>query len=60
VSPRLGGSVARSLIETGTAAGGMRAKLEAALWAVAGGVERVRIGDIRAIDDAGQGTLLLD
>jgi acetylglutamate kinase len=38
----------------------MRAKLEAALWALAGGVERVRIGDITAIDDAGHGTLLLD
>ena len=60
VIPRLGSSVARNLIETGTAAGGMRAKLEAALWALAGGVERVRIGDITAIDDAGQGTLVLD
>jgi acetylglutamate kinase len=60
VIPRLGSSVARNLIETGTAAGGMRAKLEAALWALAGGVERVRIGDITAIDDAGHGTLLRD
>jgi acetylglutamate kinase len=38
----------------------MRAKLEAALWAIDGGVERVRIGDIAAITDPGRGTLLLD
>jgi len=60
VIPRLSASIARNLIETGTAAGGMRAKLEAALWAFAGGVERVRIGDITALNDSEQGTLLLD
>jgi len=37
----------------------MRAKLEAALTALAGGVERVRIGDIAAIDDATRGTVLV-
>lgn len=57
--PRLTSGVARDLIVTGTAAGGMRAKLEAALSALDGGVERVRIGDIAAIDDAGRGTLLV-
>jgi acetylglutamate kinase len=58
VVPRLTTAMARKLIETGTAAGGMRAKLEAALFALAGGVERVRVGDIAAIDDSGRGTLL--
>jgi acetylglutamate kinase len=59
VIPRLTTSVARELIESGTAAGGMRAKLEAALSALDGGVERVRIADIAAIDDATRGTLLV-
>jgi hypothetical protein len=36
----------------------MRAKLEAALSAMRGGVQRVRIGDIATIDDPGCGTLL--
>jgi acetylglutamate kinase len=60
VIPRLRVSVARELIAAGTAAGGMRAKLEAAMSALAGGVERVRIGDIAAVDDPALGTLLLD
>ena len=60
VIPRLHGTVARNLITAGTAAGGMRAKLEAALWAVDGGVARVRIGDIAAVTDPARGTLLLD
>lgn len=60
VIPRLNTATARELITSGTAAGGMRAKLEAALYAVAGGVERVRIGDIASIDDAARGTLLVD
>lgn len=59
VIPRLRASVARDLIESGTAGGGMRAKLEAALAALNGGVERVRIGDIAAIDAADRGTLLV-
>jgi acetylglutamate kinase len=58
VIPRLSTVVARELIASGTAAGGMRAKLEAALAALNGGVERVRIGDIAAIDDSARGTLL--
>jgi hypothetical protein len=36
----------------------MRAKLEAALTAVAGGVARVRISDINAIADDSRGTFL--
>jgi len=60
VIPRLQRSTAHSLMENGVAAGGMRAKLEAALSALSGGVERVRIGDIAAIDDPTRGTLLVD
>lgn len=60
VVPRLTTATARELIESGTAAGGMRAKLEAALSALAGGVERVRVGDVASIDDASRGTLLKD
>ena len=60
VIPRLPTSMARELMDSGTAAGGMRAKLEAAISAFRGGVERVRIGDLSSIGDPAQGTLLLD
>jgi len=60
VIPRLRTAMARELIDSGTAAGGMRAKLEAAVSALRGGVERVRIGDLSSIGDPAQGTLLLD
>ena len=46
------------LITDGTASAGMRAKLEAGLNAIAGGVPRVRIGDIAAIADPSRGTVL--
>lgn len=49
---------AKAMIADGTASAGMRAKLEAALSAVAGGVGRVRISDIGAIADASRGTFL--
>jgi acetylglutamate kinase len=49
---------AQRLIDSGTAAGGMKAKLQAAMAAIAGGVTRVRISDIGAIDDLTRGTLL--
>src|SRR4029079_7701201 len=49
---------AKAMIADGTASAGMRAKLEAALSAVAGGVARVRISDIDAIVDASRGTFL--
>jgi acetylglutamate kinase len=58
VLPEVSASAARGLIEAGTAAGGMRAKLEAAVSALRDGVERVRIGDLAAIDDPEGGTLL--
>ena len=49
---------ARQLIASGVAAGGMGAKLQAALAALAGGVERVRISDIAAIERVDRGTVL--
>ena len=58
--PELRPSVARELMASGVAAGGMRAKLEAALAAFAGGVARVRIGDVAAIADDARGTILVD
>jgi acetylglutamate kinase len=49
---------ARRLIENGTAAGGMQAKLQAGIAAIEGGVGRVRISDIHAIEDLSRGTTL--
>jgi len=49
---------ARALMADGTAVGGMQAKLQAALAALAGGVARVRISDIAAIADPARGTIL--
>jgi acetylglutamate kinase len=49
---------ARRLIENGTAAGGMSAKLQAGIAAIEGGVARVRISDITAIEDLSRGTTL--
>ena len=49
---------AQRLIDDGTAAGGMGAKLQAALAALAGGVARVRISDIAAIESLDRGTVL--
>ena len=56
--PSLTAGLANQLIANGTAAGGMQAKLQAGLSAVAGGVKYVRISDIRAIDDLSRGTVL--
>jgi acetylglutamate kinase len=49
---------AQRLIESGIAQGGMGAKLRAALAALEGGVERVRISDIAAIEQLDRGTML--
>ncbi len=49
---------AQRLIDDGTAQGGMAAKLQAALAALDGGVQRVRISDIDAIADRERGTML--
>ncbi|MBA2686821.1 MAG: acetylglutamate kinase [Gemmatimonadaceae bacterium] len=49
---------AQDMIENGAAEGGMAAKLEAALTAIAGGVARVRIGTIEMLTDQNAGTLI--
>jgi len=49
---------AGQLIDNGTAAGGMQAKLQAGIAALQGGVGRVRISDIYAIEDLSRGTTL--
>jgi acetylglutamate kinase len=54
----LGPEDAQRLIDDGTARGGMAAKLQAALAALEGGVQRVRISDVAAISDTGRGTVL--
>jgi acetylglutamate kinase len=54
----LGPEDAQRLIADGTARGGMAAKIQAALSALDGGVQRVRISDIAAIADANRGTVL--
>lgn len=58
VIPNLTVDGARRLIENGTANKGMRAKLEAAMAAVNGGVPRVRISDLNAVADETRGTCL--
>jgi acetylglutamate kinase len=58
VIPELTAGEARQLIADGTALGGMRAKLEAGLRAIDGGVPRVRISDLAAINDSDRGTTL--
>ena len=58
VVPELAPVGAGQLIATGAASGGMVAKLEAALAALASGVARVRIGDVSAIHDSTRGTIL--
>jgi acetylglutamate kinase len=50
---------ARALIGAGVAQGGMAAKLEAAIAALAAGVARVRIGDIASISDSTRGTTVV-
>jgi acetylglutamate kinase len=54
----LGPEDAQRLIDDGTARGGMAAKVQAALSALDGGVQRVRISDIAAITDTDRGTVL--
>ncbi len=58
VVPSLTPAEAQRLIDNGTAAGGMQAKLQAGMSALAGGVGRVRISDIGAIEDLSRGTTL--
>jgi acetylglutamate kinase len=58
VVPALTPDTARMMLDNGTAAGGMRAKLQAAVAAIAGGVHRVRISDLNAISDMSRGTVI--
>jgi acetylglutamate kinase len=58
VVPELAPVGAGQLIANGTVSGGMVAKLQAALAALAGGVARVRIGDVIAIHDSTRGTVV--
>lgn len=51
-------AAAQRMLDDGSATGGMRAKLQAAVLAANGGVARVRIGDLRAIGDATAGTFI--
>lgn len=55
---QLGTAEAQQLIDDGTAAGGMGAKLQAAITALEGGVTQVRISDIAAIERFDRGTLM--
>lgn len=54
--PVIDGDRAAALIASGIAGGGMAAKLEAALQALAGGTGRVRIAGLEGIGDPGAGT----
>jgi acetylglutamate kinase len=49
---------AQRMLDDGSATGGMRAKLQAAVLAANAGVPRVRIGNLQAITDANQGTFV--
>lgn len=58
VMPQLDADEASAAISDGTAAGGMVAKLGAAMAAMERGVTRVRIGDLDALLDPARGTVL--
>ena len=50
---------ARALVASGVAGGGMAAKLDACAMALAGGVNRVRIGDLAALTVPEAGTAIV-
>ncbi|MCC7052579.1 MAG: acetylglutamate kinase [Gemmatimonadaceae bacterium] len=54
----LDAEAARALIARGVARGGMAAKLDAALGALARGVRQVRVGAVLALTDATHGTVI--
>lgn len=56
--PALSPEMARDIVTSGVAGGGMAAKLDAGLRAQDGGVGRVRIGDLAALTAAEAGTLI--
>jgi acetylglutamate kinase len=51
-------TTAQRMLDDGSASGGMRAKLQAAMLAANAGVPRVRISDLHAIADANRGTFI--
>lgn len=57
--PRLTLDEARALVASGVAGGGMAAKLDACAMALAGGVSRVRIGDLAALTLPESGTAIV-
>jgi acetylglutamate kinase len=56
---RIDASDAAVAIDSGEIGGGMAAKVQAALYAIAGGVASVRIGDLAIIDDVHAGTTVV-
>ena len=57
--PQLSLTAARALVASGVAGGGMAAKLDACAAALAGGVGRVRIGDLAALTVPDAGTAIV-
>jgi acetylglutamate kinase len=57
--PAIEPGFARDLIDRGTVAGGMAAKLESAHAALAAGVKRVRISDLAGVTDPARGTSII-
>jgi acetylglutamate kinase len=57
--PRLSLDEAQQLVSRGVAGGGMAAKLDACAQALAGGVHRVRIGDLAALTVPEAGTAIV-
>jgi acetylglutamate kinase len=57
--PRLTLGEAHDLVASGVAGGGMAAKLEACELALGGGVSRVRVGDLAALEAAQAGTVIV-
>ncbi len=57
--PRLTLDDTRAMVESGVAGGGMAAKLDACAAALAGGVTRVRIGDLAALTVPEAGTAIV-
>ena len=59
VIPEIDAAMAQRLISRGVAAGGMAAKLDAALTALRGGAQAVRISGLDGISDRGAGTRIV-
>lgn len=58
-APSLTVASARGMMKDGSASDGMKAKLEAAIAAVEGGVKKVRITDLLGINDPDRGTMIV-